>query len=95
MAATWTGSTIKFTAGGDVVTNKLYLRSLHFVTAAAASTIGGTVITVKDGAGTVLFNVPLAANSSFDMPFPGEGWKVTGLELDVIPAGAEMHAFLR
>ena len=96
MAAVNNGHTIYFATAADAVTSKLSLRGILFVTAATASAIGGTALTVKNGdGGETYFTVPLAANSSYFMAFGGDGWRCDGLELDALPAGATMTAVLR
>jgi len=95
MAITRDGHWMRFTAAADIVTETLNIRAMHFYATTTASASTGTLITVKNGAGTVMFTVPLVTQTSFKISFGGpNGWATEGIELDAIPAGAEMVLLL-
>lgn len=94
MAIAITGTTVYYTAAGEVDTRVLNIRTLVFKTAAVAAVSTGTVFTLKDGAGVVLGTFALPVESSLVIPFGEHGWHTQGLELDTMPAGASLTAFL-
>lgn len=95
MAVTRGQNFIKMTAAGDAITDTVQVQGFHFITAAVASISTGTVLSVKDGRSTAIemFSVPLAAQSSYTIMLAKPTW-YDGMELDVVPAGAEMTVFL-
>lgn len=68
MAVTRTGQVIRMTAAGDTVTGMLQIQAIH----------ADDALTVKDGAGTVLF---ITRAPGMDLSFPCK-LQVDGIEFD-------------
>ena len=91
MAVTGDGRFYRFVGAGETVTGILHIRTILISHDAAATGVDPVVI--KNGAGTVMFEVYGAAETVTVIPL-GDGWRCNGIELDEINTGDEMTIFL-